>query len=81
MEAIRSAALGNMNAHSKAVKTKQFYNFVLVSGASGVGKSRLCYEACEALLNSTVSDRGMDERELVERERRERRGREGEEVK
>ena len=49
---IQEVALQNMFAHSQSKGTKQLYQFILVCGASGVGKSRLCWEACKKIMSS-----------------------------
>jgi len=49
---IQEAALQNMFSHSQSKGTKQLYQFILVCGASGVGKSRLCWEACKNIMSS-----------------------------
>lgn len=41
-----------MYSHSQGFFTKQFFRFVLVCGACGVGKSRLCFQACSEIISS-----------------------------
>lgn len=50
VDKIWSATQRNLWAHSEKDGTKQMYDFVLVYGASGMGKSRLCYEASQQLV-------------------------------
>jgi hypothetical protein len=63
---IRHAVVQNMYYHSISTSTKQMYTCVLVSGASGVGKSRLCYEAYKDIRDdfaNLVLPKGMIRRE------------------